>query len=990
MKYFIFILLSILSLIGFGQQYSFIPYSQEEGLAQSQVRCINQDSKGYMWIGTLGGLSQFDGREFSNFTKIDGLTGNFGYAILELKDKRLVIGGLGSISFYNNGKFDGLQFKGEFEKAVVNDLIEINENELWIATNLGLVTYRKGKLSYRKFPDIASKNNITEIEKISEQEVVFNISNKIIKYDGLNIDVVYEFKNKSITDFHYQDDRVWVATTKGIYLLKNKNNKYVLEKSYNEETSFNSVLMDSSGILWGLSNVGCYLITTDKTIIINKQNGLPTQNINIAFEDYEGNIWLGTEGSGMLKFTSTNITTYTTKDGLSSDLVMSFTEDANQTIWVATFDGGLNNISQGTAAPFELSSAKGKRIWNNTFASDSTLWFGTNIGLMKMKNEKFHYYAREDLVSKRILTIFEDKDQTIWVGTRKGVNYIIGDSIFTLKTPKDINLNKTRTITQDSVGNIWFGALHGIFKYNGTSFIRYTEKNGLSDNSTYDIDIDHKGNLWIGSPNGVSLFKNGEAVTYKVDKHAMSNRINFLHIKDKHLLLGSNNGMYVLDLDEFYIRQKTNFIHLSIEDGLTSLEMNQNAVFTDSKGYIWVGSTKGAAKINSIEEIFVKSVIKPKIVLKDIKLNLQTVDWSNYNTPLDPLTKLPSELVVGHKKNHFTFEFTALSFSYPNDVVYRYKLNGFDNEWQPLTSITFATYSNLDADSYHFEVQCKNKNGTWSDTQDFSFTITPPYWLRWWFILSIIILTAILIRFIYTRRQKAINLRYEKDKYEFQSKMLDLEQQSLNSSMNRHFLFNSLNSIQYYINTQDRLAANRYLTSFAKLIRKNLDSSQTKTTSLADEIERLKLYLELENMRFKDKFEYLIDIDSSIDQDAVKVPSMLLQPFLENSIWHGLLPLGTKGELLVQIQPIGDNKIEILIKDNGIGIDVSLKNKEQSKTKSHDSKGMNITKNRIDLLHKMTGTEMKLIGPYEIKDLNNETIGTEVRITMTNNYVNNI
>ena len=154
--------------------------------------------------------------------------------------------------------------------------------------------------------------------------------------------------------------------------------------------------------------------------------------------------------------------------------------------------------------------------------------------------------------------------------------------------------------------------------------------------------------------------------------------------------------------------------------------------------------------------------------------------------------------------------------------------------------------------------------------------------------------------------------------------MLALEQQSLNSSMNRHFIFNALNSIQYYINRQDRLAANRYLSDFAKLIRKNLDSSQDNLTSLRDEIERLELYLKLEHMRFKDKFEYKINIDPALNLDQIKVPAMLVQPFLENSIWHGLLPRESQG--YVQIDIISRNKhVEFMITDNGVGIDNSLK-----------------------------------------------------------------
>ena len=223
---------------------------------------------------------------------------------------------------------------------------------------------------------------------------------------------------------------------------------------------------------------------------------------------------------------------------------------------------------------------------------------------------------------------------------------------------------------------------------------------------------------------------------------------------------------------------------------------------------------------------------------------------------------------------------------------------------------------------------------------------------------------------------------HQKEKFEFESKMRELEQQSLNSSMNRHFIFNSLNSIQYYINRKDRVSANKYLSSFAKLIRKNLDSSQKNTTYLRDELDRLSLYIELEQMRFKDKFEFNLDLSPDVNSDEVKVPSMLLQPFLENSIWHGLLPKNEKGKIELSIFREGPD-LNILIEDDGIGIEQSLKKKEGKV--SHDSRGMDITKGRIDLIKMNSQSSVNLIGPQEVTNEDGEVTGTRVRIILPEN-----
>ena len=196
--------------------------------------------------------------------------------------------------------------------------------------------------------------------------------------------------------------------------------------------------------------------------------------------------------------------------------------------------------------------------------------------------------------------------------------------------------------------------------------------------------------------------------------------------------------------------------------------------------------------------------------------------------------------------------------------------------------------------------------------------------------------------------------------------------------MNRHFIFNSLNSIQYFINTSDKLSANKYLTNFAKLIRKNLDSSNENNTlvTLAQEIERIELYLSLESMRFKDRFDFTIDT-LNIDLDAVMIPAMLIQPFVENSIIHGVLPNeNKKGKIVVKVTEEGEY-LTILVEDNGIGIENSLAQKGQFEG-DHKSQGMEITFKRIDLIRKVSNQSLELIGPTQINEENGSIKGTRV------------
>ena len=235
---------------------------------------------------------------------------------------------------------------------------------------------------------------------------------------------------------------------------------------------------------------------------------------------------------------------------------------------------------------------------------------------------------------------------------------------------------------------------------------------------------------------------------------------------------------------------------------------------------------------------------------------------------------------------------------------------------------------------------------------------------------------------IFNRRRNTIKNERELELLNYKNKLIKLEQQSLNSSMNRHFIFNSLNSIQFYINKEDKLSANRYLSNFSKLIRKNLDSSTSEDSliPLSEEIERLRLYLSLENMRFKEKFSYEINLDESVDAEMTKVPGMFMQPFVENSIWHGVLPMEKPGKIDINIYTVeGKTYFEII--DNGIGISTSIKNKSKEEN-NHSSQGMRIATNRIELLQKVINKEILIEGPVEILE-NGIVKGTKVVIVFS-------
>jgi hypothetical protein len=443
---------------------------------------------------------------------------------------------------------------------------------------------------------------------------------------------------------------------------------------------------------------------------------------------------------------------------------------------------------------------------------------------------------------------------------------------------------------------------------------------------------------------------------------------------------GTNNGLFLFHPDHL-LKDPLQREHITLNDGLRSLEFNLNAGFVDKQGRLMMGSNGGLVFHDVSRHSAPPEVHAPQVLITAVRSFLQTTDWKGQSDSLDR-DGLPVGLHLAYRRNHLTFDYAGISLSAPDRVRYRYRLVGFDQDWLPATDARFASYSNLPHGPYTFELMAQVAGGPWSAPATFNFRIEPPFWSRWWFfVLCALALGATawgIVRYRAVRRERRERTR----QLMLRSRMLQLEQQALNANMNRHFVFNALNSIQYHINKQDRTTASRYLTSFAKLIRKNLDASQSDTTTLAEELERLELYLQLEHMRFKDKFQYTIDRKPGVDTSHVRLPAMMLQPYVENSIWHGILPMEQPGRVAIVVEPSPSGRALIRIEDDGIGVDISRKSKRNEPT-DHISRGIEITKGRADILRKLELADIRITGPDQWHDpRTGAVLGTRVAIEL--------
>ena len=967
------------------QQYNFINYSIEDGLVQSQVRSICQDDDGYIWVGTLGGLSQFNSTSFKNYSTNDGLLNNQINTVFKSKSGKIWLGTIGGVSIYYQKKFSNLVFKKELSKNVVLSISEDKDGKIWMATDGGgLVVYENEKLDYISLPNGDNQNYIRSVfcDNNDNKWVATRQGLSVIKPDGKIIDTLSNINATQILVDEQQ--QVWCATFGDglINLQKDTIIKYTIENGL-VSNHIRAFTFRKDGSIWLVSKGGISKFNGSKFLNFTEEDGLSNNNIKCVIEDREGNLFLGADGGGLIKFTDERFVSYTKKDGLNSDVIMSVIEDPHQKLWVTTYDAGICKMGVTEILHYDVNDGlTNNTVWCSLVAKDSVMWFGTSDGIVRYRNNVFTPFGEgQGLNAKKVYALNQGQKGNIWIGTKKGLSvlYVKNDSIYNFDGIAGMSRN-IRMIYNENKTIIWFCSSDGLFRYDVKSHQakKFDISNGLPDNSVMSIQKDKYGSLWIGTGNGLVNYKDGVFKTIKLPGNYAANNINFLSIdKLNNLWMGTNWGLYQLKLTNQDSILTTDFVRYSNLDGLKSLECNQNASFVDSKNNLWFGTSLGLMKYAVTAEK--DTMMLPQLHITDIRLFFKKIDLSEYAKGVDE-ENLPKDLVLKYNKNHLTFDFIGIYHTSPDKIRYRFKLDGFDEDWLPTTTANFVTYSNISFGDYEFQLQASVDGKNWTEPVVFPFTVKPPFWFTWWFYLLCLIFATTIIWLIIKRREaidaekRATQLIMDK------SKMLTLEQQALNSSMNRHFIFNALNSIQYYINRQDKISANKYLSSFAKLVRKNLDSSLVNEVYIDEEIERINLYLNLEQMRFQDKFTYSINMDPSVELQTIRIPSMLLQPFIENSIWHGILPSNKPGNIDVNIRKV-KNQLIIDIIDDGIGIDESLILKKDKK-QYHVSKGMELTKNRIELISKISNKECSVKGPFQIEK-NNKILGTQVTITIT-------
>lgn len=546
--------------------------------------------------------------------------------------------------------------------------------------------------------------------------------------------------------------------------------------------------------------------------------------------------------------------------------------------------------------------------------------------------------------------------EKVWVGASASLFQFSKEKFIYASYPDDSVLLKVESINRDLYGDLWLGTTSGLFQYSQKAgYVNFKQIDERLQNRISCICNDsNDSSVWIGT-HGSGLL-NFNPKTQEIHKQfntedgLLSNSILNLHMGDSSIWIGSNHGLMELSLYD-----ENDIYTYTIDDGLPSNKINEVIVFNDT---VYAATDAGL-------------LLFPTFNTNENENNMPV--YITKFQVMDKDTTICDDIALPYNENFVSINFLGISFRNDGHIKYRYILEGLNDKWNTTynTNIKFASLSPGD---YVFKVSALNKSGEWSVPAQVRFTIITPFWNTTAFKVFITILILLIFSGILRYRTNVM-----KKENQLREDVAVLRQKALAKQMDPHFIYNSLNSIQSFIIKNENMVAVKYLAKFSKLMRKVLQNSTESYITIEEEMESINLYLELERVRFNKKFDFDIKIDPKIIRDLTYIPSFFVQPFVENAIWHGLMNLDRQGEVVVAMEK-KINAISILIQDNGIGRE-KAKAIKKYQVKEHTSMGIDITRQRLDLVNRLHDTNYKI----EIIDVMTEkgmAMGTKVQFNL--------
>ncbi|THU34888.1 hypothetical protein FAM09_23125 [Niastella caeni] len=951
-----------------------------DGLPQAFISGLVQDQQGFIWIGTRDGLARYDGIQFKLYNHLPGDTGSLAANTISNlyidRHSRLWI-------VYESGDIDilntitevlfhfsrHLAYKAIYRKlkgygSVVQSVAEDGNGNIWMpAQNGGVFIYNPVQNSLQFFSDSAlnlHKNRISGITSMrgnillvtDTALVTMNTNRQIIDIKPYHFNRPHLFNART----PWKDNRPIVRSNGDIVipdedrlLIYKANRRLFTVMPLPRQTIYltSPMVMDDKENIYFDNNGIIYMLSPDNRLQVwRPRKGRNPNTISMLF-DCSGILWTGGNASG--------ITLYDLRlphiNGFPYN--HDFFQDVLQR-YAMVPAGNMQSAFINTADNFMIrhATAKDGAIWFSVSGGDTA--FTSKLCYLykgRMNTMVFNYASATAPRHTGIPGLAFSKKGMLWgIDSRfRPVHFNINTRTVSVY-PSLYPLSGFNDLLIDGENIFWITSMsHGLFRYDMTTQkLQHFEQNDvpgqLPSGQLLDMenDPDDSTIMWIASLGGglIRFDKTTNRARCFTTKDGLPNNTVYAIVPDSRGIFwcSSNKGIFSFNPRTAEVRSFTT------KDGLLNDEFNRYQFLQLPNGMIAFG---GVGSYTAFDPLAINAdEFEPHVVLTGLSINNEHADYGQPGSPFSQSVNSLSQITLPWHKNFLSFSFAALEYNIPGKLQYRYRLTGIDEKWVYAQSGNTATYTNVPQGSYELQINATNTSGKWSShVKKMRLVIIPPLWKTAWFLTSVVILSALLVFLIIYSRIKSIRKK-EKQQLRVERELMELEAGALRAQMNPHFIFNCLSAIKLLIQEDKKQEAITYLTTFSKLIRNQLHNSQ-KEISLEEELKTCRLYLQMEALRFGPGLTFDFEVEEEANIYSLMVPPLLIQPFIENAIWHGILPREKGGKVTIKVTDREDHVL-CIIDDDGIGREQSMRNK-LAIADAHASQGLQLTQNRMHL-----------------------------------------
>jgi len=715
--------------------------SVEDGLVQSQVTCLYEDQNGYMWFGTYGGLSRWDGIEFVNFHTNDGLIENRVFAILQGVDSTLYFGACGGITALNQDRFQRLTKEDHPLELCFTTFCESRDSSIYLGSSHGVYIYKNNKIEqFGKHLGLDTLHVTSIIEDKKGNLYFGTVNNGVVIQHDSGFRLLDELVNKRVTSlFAGKDNRIYIGTTEGIRIYHDGRLTHLTTAEGLISANIRCIGEGDDGTMFfGTPGSGVYLFKDGRIDNISVKNGLSSNYILSIYKASDGTIYLGTNGGGVCLYKAGRFETFNETVGLADNIVMAIAEHPDGSMLFGSMNNGVSIYHDGQFRYInETNGLSFNRVINICIDENGRTYIATDNGITIYHKGRFSYINKKyGLPSNEITAILIRNSRELFIGTYDhGVVIYCAGQVSFLNEKNGLSDDHIVSLAQDKDGVVYIGTGNGgVCLYAKGKIQQLTTHDGLVHNNVVSIYAAENGVVYFGTENGLSIYQKNNFKSFGVQDGLSNGTINGIcEDLNGRIYLTTNKGVNVLDFSSGGLEKKI-ILH---SDGLASDECNQGAIYRDRRGRMWFGTINGVTCYDPQKDI--PRAAPPKIHFTKIRLFDETI----------PLFQFLKKRRFSYKENYFKFDFIGLNLSMPQSIVYQYRLTGLDADWLQ-TNQRSVQYTNLNDGNYTFEAKARNEWDNWSKPISVTFEILPPFWEKWWFITLLIIALAGSIAYLVT------------------------------------------------------------------------------------------------------------------------------------------------------------------------------------------------------------------------------------------------